>query len=146
METTPRPNYPTKTDWAAAEVAKIQRDMQAADREQAQVLALERHLADRQATPPPALSKAWASLKDGVAALDAEARMQARQLVADTFERIVVYHRGITPTETRSWGGTIDILLVVKHGATRILHIDRRTGAWRAGEEVNIPAGGLPAA
>ena len=35
METTPRPNYPTKTDWAAAEVAKIQRDMQAADREPA---------------------------------------------------------------------------------------------------------------
>lgn len=105
---------------------------------------LERELRQRRATPPPAVSEAWARLVAGVEALDPDARLQARQLVADTFERIVIYQRGIIPQPSRSWSGTIDLLLVARHGTTRILHIDRRTGAWRAGEELNIAGSEIP--
>jgi hypothetical protein len=82
----------------------------------------------------PALAEAWAEVVNGTLALDYDARMRARQLVADTFERIVLYHRGMTPSE--SDGKSIDLLLIAKSGRPRLLRIDRRSGAWRAGEEV----------
>jgi hypothetical protein len=43
--------------------------------------------------------------------------------VADTFERIVVYHHGVDPGETPR--GTIDLVLVAKGGAARQLRINR---------------------
>ncbi|EED39803.1 gp53 [Stenotrophomonas sp. SKA14] len=79
---------------------------------------------------------AWAELQDGVKALDYDARTKARQLVADTFERISIYHRGAEPEQTRSWKGTIDLVLVAKRGSARLLHVDRQTGEWRGGEEI----------
>jgi hypothetical protein len=82
----------------------------------------------------PVLADAWADVVSGTIALDYNARMRARQLVADTFERIVLYHRGMIPSE--SDGKSIDLLLIAKHGHPRILRIDRRSGAWCAGEEV----------
>ncbi len=33
-------------------------------------------------------------------------------------------------------GKSIDLLLIAKSGRPRLLRIDRRSGAWRAGEEV----------
>ena len=82
----------------------------------------------------PAVAEAWADVVSGAIALDYNARMRARQLVADTFERIVLYHRGVTPSE--SDGKSIDLLLIAKNGHPRLLRIDRRSGAWHAGEEV----------
>lgn len=41
--------------------------------------------------------EAWRALAAGVEAQDVDARLRARQLVADTFERIVVYARGMRP-------------------------------------------------
>lgn len=111
--------------------------------QQAEVDALEHELASAAATPPPALAQAWAELVEGVRALDYDARIKARQMVADTFERIAIYHRGIEPVQTRSWKGTIDLVLVAKRGSTRVLHVDRQTGEWRAGEELTTEA--LPA-
>lgn len=78
----------------------------------------------------PALADAWAALRDGALALEESHRLKVRQLVADTFERIVVYHRGFVPAE--SAGKTIDLLLIAKGGATRALSVDKRTGEWRA--------------
>lgn len=104
---------------------------------QADVEALESELAALANSPPPAVAEAWASLIQGVESLDPDARTKARQLVADTFERIAIYHRGTSPVPGRSWGGTIDLVLVGKRGTSRLLHVDRRTGDWRAGEEVS---------
>lgn len=113
--------------------------------DQAAVDALEHELASLASTPTPAVSQAWADLVAGVEALDPDARMKARQLVADTFERIAIYHRGMTPEVTRSWKGTIDLVMVAKRGNIRLLHVDRQTGEWRAGEDLdqgNIPLPG----
>lgn len=82
----------------------------------------------------PALAEAWASLAAGVEARDYDARMKARKLVADTFERIVIYHRGVEP-DGRA-GKDIDVLLVARGGQTRLVRIDRKTGVWRAAEQL----------
>lgn len=81
----------------------------------------------------PALAEAWSEIVDGALSLDEDARLRARQLVADTFSKVVIYHRGTMP-ET-SDGKTIDLLLVAKSGTARALRVDRKTGAWRAGED-----------
>jgi hypothetical protein len=49
--------------------------------------------------------------------------LQARQLVADTFERITIYHRGYLPTLER---GAMDMVLLAKGGTARLLRIDRK--------------------
>jgi DNA invertase Pin-like site-specific DNA recombinase len=74
----------------------------------------------------------WRALASGVDALDHEARMQARQLVADTFERIVVFRAGIRPEETPA--GEVDLILTAKGStAARALRVDRR-GGWIAAD------------
>lgn len=75
----------------------------------------------------------WRELAQGVQDLDHDARLQARQLVADTFERIVVYASGMRPD---SGADLIDVVLLAKGGASRLLQIDKR-GAWLAGVQVD---------
>lgn len=67
----------------------------------------------------------------GALALDYDARMQVRQLVAETFERIVIYHCGIMP---ETGNPHIDLVLMAKGGTPRMLRIDRKSGAWMAQE------------
>lgn len=70
--------------------------------------------------------QAWRELAAGVEAHDVEARLKARQLVADTFERIVVYTRGMRPDPQASDRDyLIDVVLVGRGGSSRLLHIDR---------------------
>ncbi|WP_330995009.1 hypothetical protein [Burkholderia stagnalis] len=71
---------------------------------------------------------------NGVEQLDYDARMMARQLVADTFSRIVVYQSGFRPDVDDE---SIGLLLIAKRGTTRLLNIDRKTGGWHAAEEIN---------
>lgn len=80
----------------------------------------------------PAIAEAWSAVVNGSLSLDYDSRMRARQLVSDTFERIVVYHRGVTPD---SDGKIIDILLMAKGGEPRLIRVNRKTGAWQVGEE-----------
>lgn len=82
----------------------------------------------------PAAADAWDALVEGVKEQDYEARLKARQLVADTFSRIVVYRQGINPAEHD--GTTLDLMLIPHGGQPRILRINRKTGAWIAGEDV----------
>lgn len=115
--------------------------------QQAEINALEHELANAAAEPSLAVAQAWANLSVDVQALDYDARVKARQLVADTFDRIIVYHRGMSPEVTRSWKGTIDLIMVGRRGTTRLLHIDRRSGEWRSGEDIDLRhdgANGLP--
>lgn len=80
----------------------------------------------------------WRALAEGVAQLDVDARLQAKQLVADTFERIVIYASGLRPDQAPD--DVTDVLLCAKGGVTRLLRIDK-AGRWTAGEEMAIPAG-----
>jgi thiamine monophosphate kinase len=66
-------------------------------------------------------------------ALDDDARMKVRQLVIDTFERIVIYNAGIIPGDTRT--SPIDMVLVAKGGQSKMLRIHRRSGDLIDGEE-----------
>jgi DNA invertase Pin-like site-specific DNA recombinase len=77
--------------------------------------------------------EAWRALAAGVEAQDDDARIQARQLVADTFERIVVYRRGVDPAATPP--GVMDVMLLAKGGAMRLLRINA-AGAVIAADEV----------
>lgn len=91
---------------------------------------IEAELARLARAETPALAEAWAALREGALALEEAPRLKVRQMVADTFERIVIYHHGFAPTE---WDGkTVDLLLMAKSGATRALSVDRKSGAWRA--------------
>ncbi|MFZ6871187.1 recombinase family protein [Undibacterium sp. Di27W] len=83
----------------------------------------------------PELAEAWGSLIEKCLAQNYDARMQARKLVQDTFERIVVYHRSVSPVGDNAGKNNIDLLLLAKGGRPRLLSINRRTGAFTAGEE-----------
>lgn len=101
---------------------------------QAATKKLERELAGRASHAEPAQAEKWAALAAGVAANDYAARDQVRQLVMDTFERIVIYMRGVGGDGRK--GQSIDVMLVPRGGRPRLLRIDRRTGEWRAGEGI----------
>ena len=78
---------------------------------------------------------AWRALAAGVEAQKIEPRLQARQLVADTFERIVVYARGVHPDPDASERDyKIDLVLIARGGVARLLTVDRQ-GYWVAGEQ-----------
>ena len=80
-------------------------------------------------------AEAWAALARGVATLDYDARLQARQLIKDTFARIAIYARGVNP---QTDGDYVDLVLVAKGGGSRVLRIDRTSGEWVAGEDAKI--------
>lgn len=84
----------------------------------------------------PAAAEAWAGLVDAVKAQDYDARLKARQLVADTFARIVVYRQGLDVPE-EGVSRYLDLVLIPHGGAARMLRIHRKTGAWVAGEDVS---------
>jgi hypothetical protein len=92
----------------------------------------ERELAGRTTTQAPADAERWAELAVGVAAMDYAAREQVRQLVMDTFERIVIYMRGMDADRSNK---NIDVLLLSRAGQRRFVRIDRSSGEWMASEE-----------
>lgn len=99
----------------------------------ARVQASEQALAEASRADQAGADARWQSLAAGVEALDYAARMQARQMLVDTFARIVIWPRGVRPAEAAD--GTIDVLLQARGGAGRMLAIDR-AGGWVAGEEL----------
>ncbi|MGA4333431.1 recombinase family protein [Ralstonia nicotianae] len=110
---------------------------------QKDVAARESELVVASSTATPAAAEAWAALAEGVMNIDHEARVQARQLVVDTFSRITVFHRGFRPDDED--GSSIGTQLIAKHGNMRLLNVDRRSGRWRAAEDVNVAALGFTA-
>lgn len=83
----------------------------------------------------PARADAWAALTEQVLALDYDARMKARKLIAETFERVIVYAKGTTPSKQRT---AIDILLISRGGVVRELRVLRKSGALVRGEEITL--------
>jgi hypothetical protein len=76
----------------------------------------------------------WRSLAKDVDSLDTAARTKARQLIADTFSKITIFHKGVDPTETTR--GTIDVILQPKGGVARLLRVNKK-GGWVAQEEIS---------
>lgn len=100
--------------------------------------AMERELVAISQSNTKSAHQEWQALAEGVEAQDAAARLKARQLVADTFERITVYHHGMRPNPDSSERDyCIDVVLLAKGGTSRLLRIDR-TGNWVAGEDVDL--------
>ena len=81
-------------------------------------------VAARSATP--ARATAWADLAERALAMDHESRLQIRGLVADTFDKIVIYHAGAHAHARAS--RPITVQLISKTGAGRLLNINRKTG------------------
>lgn len=106
--------------------------------EKTSITAIEQEMAAVAGSAPP-VAEVWSLLVERVTRLDYEARIQARQLVADTFRKIVVYHRGFVPSEED--GAYIGLVLISRRGNTRMLRVYRRTGAWQAAEDFDHSAG-----
>ena len=70
-----------------------------------------------------------------VRADDYGAREKVRQLVMDTFERIVIYMRGLEPDGRK--GRIIDVQLLSRTGQHRLIQIDRCSGEWVSSEDWN---------
>ncbi|ELW9446625.1 recombinase family protein [Burkholderia cenocepacia] len=107
--------------------------------ERRDVDSLEHQLTASASNVAPAVAEAWQELVHGVEQLDYDARMLARQLVADTFSRIVIYQSGFQPDAN---DGTIGVVLLAKHGTARMLYVDKKSGEWRAADDVDVPPSG----
>ena len=83
----------------------------------------------------PTIANEWRALVSAALNFDYDARMKVRQLVADTFESIVIYHNGVMPDGKKV--APIDIVLIAKGGTPRMLRIDRKTGEWIAQEDAS---------
>lgn len=110
-----------------AEHTQAEADLQAAERELASVARTDLNGVDA----------VWRKLAAGVEAQEVDARIQTRQLVADTFERIVVYRKGVRPASTPE--GVMDLMLLAKGGTARMLQIDG-TGSLLTSEDAQLAA------
>ncbi|BAO89064.1 recombinase family protein [Caballeronia cordobensis] len=108
-------------------IAKLSTDV---DERTAQVSHLEYELASLHRHSTPAVAEVWAALRKSVTQLDNEARIKARQLVADTFARIEI---GLAHVDL------IELRLVSKRDVVRTLQIDRKTGERRDENVVEDP-------
>lgn len=80
----------------------------------------------------PAAAEQWAALAADSQDIYSPAREALRQLVLDTFSRVVVYMRGVVPDPDSK---TIHLVLVSRAGRRVALDIDRRSGAWKASND-----------
>ncbi|WP_236458962.1 recombinase family protein, partial [Pseudomonas syringae] len=97
------------------------------------VQQLEYELAAVSGSGKPAQADRWVELAELVRAGDYPSREKVRQLVMDTFERIVVFMRGMGAEDRSS--KFIDVQLLSRTGQHRLLQINRKTGAWVASED-----------
>ena len=97
------------------------------------VANIEYELAAASGSGKPAQQEQWVELAALVNAGDYGAREKVRQLVMDTFQRIVVYMRGMGDEDRKS--KFIDVQLISRTGQHRLLQINRRSGEWVASED-----------
>lgn len=104
--------------------------------ERAEVERLELELSAT-ASEAPATAETWKSIADGVAALDSDARLKARQLIRDSFSQIILYRIGYPSYGDVS--GRIALELHGKRGSHHVIEIDRETGELIAREDIHEP-------
>ena len=81
----------------------------------------------------PVQAERWVELSEQVSVGDYSAREKVRQLVMDTFSRIVIFMRGVGASDRT--GKFIDVQLFSRTGQHRLLRINRKNGAWVASED-----------
>lgn len=96
-------------------------------------IAIEAEIARANNTNTVQSSSVWQSIADGALNLEHDSRMIARRLVEDTFNKIVIYGRGIHPSQRNQH---VDILLIPRFGHQRWIRVDRKTGDWNSGLEL----------
>jgi len=106
---------------------------------QGEVQRLERDIAVQGQRHSPAGVEQWRSLALQAQDMYSPAREDLRQLILDTFSRIVVYMRGVVPAAESE---TIALLLVSRAGQRVMLEVDRRSGAWVSGS-ARLQDGGI---
>lgn len=116
--------------------AKLREVEQALEEGAAAIMTMQREHAALAATNAVVGADTWIALIQGVRTLDYDARMTARRLVADTFSNIVVYIGGATGTEP----DFIDMELVSRQGVYRYLRVNRITGDWVHGHDLDMLA------
>ena len=97
------------------------------------VAQLEHEVVAMSGAVQPAQAERWVELAAQVEAGDYSAREKVRQLVMDTFNRIVIFMRGVDAQDRK--GRFIDVQLFSRTGQHRLLRIHRRTGEWVASED-----------
>lgn len=107
-------------------------EAQQAEAEQ-KVAQLEHEVIAVSGATQPAQAERWVELTAQVEAGDYSAREKVRQLVMDTFNRIVIFMRGVDAADRK--GLFIDVQLFSRTGQHRLLRIHRRTGEWVASED-----------
>ncbi|TQL73318.1 recombinase family protein [Delftia sp. HK171] len=108
----------------ARRALKLESELYAA---QSKLQTAELDLAGAARTDITGAEAAWRALAVGVEAQEITPRLQARQLVADTFERIVVYSRGVNPDPDASARDyKIDLVLIARGGVAKLLSVDRQ--------------------
>lgn len=100
-----------------AELAGLQGDIEQMEREQA--IESKGHT--------PAAAEQWSRLAEESQNIYSPARAEVRQLVLDTFSRIVVYSRGVVADPQSK---TIAVLLTSRTGQKVLLEVNRKTAAW----------------
>lgn len=128
---------------APAAFARRARDLEAQlEALNAEATATERELAAVAArSTTPALASVWSDLAGRALAMDYDARLKVRNLVADTFERILIFHAGADAYAADP--KLITIHLISKTGAGRVLNIHRKTGALISEAMTTLP-GDIP--
>lgn len=112
------------TDGVPAVFAKRARELEAEQQAcQGEIERTEHELASTACKDTAGADEVWRKLSEGVEAQDPDTRLQARQLIHDTFERIVVYHHGVRPAEAAK--GEKAMVLVPRGGVPRALAINR---------------------
>lgn len=118
----------------ARKARQLEQDFVAAQRE---IQQAQRELANASRISDAGADSAWRALAAGVEAQDVTTRLKARQLVADTFERITIWHHGVRPNPDASERDYhIDVQLIAKGGVSRLLRIGR-DGQWQAAEDMD---------
>lgn len=100
-----------------AELAGLQSEIEQMEREQA--IESKGHT--------PAAAEQWSRLAEESQDIYSPARAEVRQLVLDTFSRIVVYSRGVVADPQSK---TIAVLLTSRTGQKVLLEVNRKTAAW----------------
>jgi len=91
------------------------------------------------------LAEEWQKLKLDVYDLNEETRLMVRQLVKRTFKRLDIFLHGVEasklPRSIKDCFSTgedhIDIILTFPNDRTRLLSIDRKTGSWIKGGDLD---------
>ena len=85
------------------------------------IASIEREISTQRQPPTPDNARRWLALIDAIDALDVEARLQAREMVRESFSKIVLWH-------SQDDGRCFELELTARGGGAMRMKFDRETG------------------